>query len=62
MNIGEMVQRIKDRRPEPNPDGGIGGLTPAEESQLSDLLNQDYPCECGVCGCNSPLIEPKSRL
>ena len=62
MNIGEMVSRIKERAPSPNPDGGIGGLTDAEERQLSDLLNDDYPCECGVCGCNTPLLEPRGRL
>ena len=41
------------------PDGGIGGLTVGEEAELTQLLNEGYPCECGVCGCNSPLIEPK---
>jgi hypothetical protein len=56
MTIGEFIQR----KTRPNPDGGIGGLTPAEDDALNDLLNRaDKLCDCGVCGCGSPLIEPK---
>lgn len=58
--IGAMVKQIKDRTP-PNPDGGIGGLTPGEEAELSDLLNGAHKtCECGQPACGSPLIIPKS--
>lgn len=59
--IGAMVKQIKDRTP-PNPDGGIGGLTPGEEAELSDLLNGEHRiCECMACECGSPLIVPKDQ-
>lgn len=62
-NIGELVEQIKARSTPPNPDGGIGGLTAGEEAELSDLLNGEHrTCECGICDCSSPLIEPKGRL
>jgi hypothetical protein len=57
MTIGEFIQR-KQRV---NPDGGIGGLTDAELAPFNDLLNAEYPCECGVEGCSSPLPKDPSR-
>lgn len=60
--IGEMVQRIKDRTPPPNPDGGIGGLTDEELKPWTDLLNgPDRLCECGETpgSCCSPILPPK---
>jgi hypothetical protein len=61
-NIGDMVRAmVAERVPrEPaNPDGGLGGLTDDELQPFNDLLNAEYPCECGVDGCNSPLpIDP----
>jgi hypothetical protein len=58
MGIPDLVRR-KVR----NPDGGIGGLTVGEEAELSDLVNSgDRLCECGRCGCGSPLLEPKRFL
>lgn len=62
MDIGEQVARMVARRePRPaNPDGGLGDLTPAEEARWTDLLNAPGDlCECGKCGCGSPILEPK---
>lgn len=61
MDIGEQVRAMVSRRePRPNPDGGIGGLTPAEDAALDDLLNGEHKlCECGSPGCGSPIIPPK---
>lgn len=61
MKIGEMAARMVERTPPRDPDGGIGTLTPAEDAQLTDLLNSEPPCECGVCGCNNPIWEPGRR-
>lgn len=48
--------------PDANPDGGIGGLTPAEDAELSDLLNGPHKlCECGDPGCGSPIPKPGLR-
>lgn len=43
MTIGDLVRRKnRDEEPEPVP-----------------LLNDPADlCECGICGCNSPLVEP----
>lgn len=58
--IGDLRRKIAARQRQDDPDGGLGDLTPAEEHTLySELLNEGDACECGVCGCNSPLIEPR---
>ena len=58
--VGAMVKRITERTPPRPVDGGIGGLTPAEDAELSDLLNGPHKvCECGSPGCGCPLITPK---
>lgn len=43
--------------------GGIGGLTPAEDAQLVELLNGGQRCECGQCSdeCSSPIVKPGIR-
>lgn len=53
--LGSVVSDARKRQAE---DGGIGGLTTGEEAELSDLLNQEQPCECGETCCGSPLIDP----
>lgn len=58
MSIGRMVKRHQ-----PNPLGGIGGLTPAEEAEASDLLNGPHKaCTCEkFCSGKTP-TEPRSRI
>lgn len=58
MNIGEFIRRTR-----PDPDGGIGGLTPDEETELSDLLNGPHKaCTCEGACCGKTPREPRSHL
>lgn len=44
--IGDLVQRITATKPEPP----------------TELVNDPADlCECGACGCNSPLIDPNRK-
>lgn len=50
--LGRFIQRQQA-----NPDGGIGGLTPAEDVELNDLLNGPHKaCECGDGMCGNPIL------
>jgi hypothetical protein len=60
MSIGDMVRRMVDDREPRNPDGGINGLTPAEEDALDDLLNgQNRVCPCLRCQRKDPIIQKR---
>lgn len=52
MSIGDMVRRMVAERVPRDPDGGIGGLTEHEETELSDLLNDPNRPGCGCEACS----------